>query len=133
MTINTLIERLEAGETGQPVEMDALRVTGHNVLRLMRGAFPEYITEFNGVEVYRNEVSTSLDACRALHERVLPGWTWQLAQTSNPQRPAWAQVLKPSQREHGLKWERHSVKARTAAAAWLIAILKAVEAKGNGE
>ena len=98
-----LIEKLEAGKGLD--ERVAMRATGRGALVWMA---------FNG----------SLDAAKALHEAVLPGW--------------FAGV---SENIHGHGWygwvqtnERHmEARSNQPARAWLLAILKALHAQESGQ
>lgn len=67
-----LIQRLEGGETGQHIDWYTLYELGAR--QDVRGDW-----RWNANERVKDEElrpSRSLDACRALRERVLPGWSW---------------------------------------------------------
>ena len=67
--------------------------------------------------------SGSLDAAKALHEALLPGWMPQIIKTYDD---SWMVNIK----ERGKQYMQDSTFAPTPARAWLLAILRAVEAKG---
>ncbi len=64
----------------------------------------------------------SLDAAKALHEAVLPGWDWCMTADK-------VDVWTGNMMDDGIM--RHG-EAGTTARAWLIAILKALIAEGEG-
>ncbi len=64
----------------------------------------------------------SLDAAKALHEAVLPGWIYNIA-------PGFAHVIPPH--DNGDQ-EAHTGLSETLARAWLLAILEALIAKAGG-
>jgi predicted heme/steroid binding protein len=64
----------------------------------------------------------SLDAAKALHEAVLPGWIYNIA-------PGFAHVIPPH--DNGDQ-EAHTGLSETLARAWLLAILEALIAKAEG-
>lgn len=68
---------------------------------------------------------TSLDAALALHNAVLPGWTWSTADDAHDER--WFVV------GDGVDYETEETYNDTPARAWLCAILKALIAEQEGE
>lgn len=96
MTIADIIARLEAGETGRDIDLAIARAT-----------------EAQGPEV--EPYTTSIDACRELHNRLLPGWHYELHSYDNSAK-VWFD--RPDTMPH---------RAKSLPAAWLIAILKAWE------
>ena len=64
----------------------------------------------------------SLDAALALHEALLPGWKWHTGYTQGvptPYSSVWPE---------GMEWENVDALGISPARAWLLAILRAVEA-----
>ena len=70
----------------------------------------------------------SLDAAKALHEALLPGWEWHsMSRNGVSLRGAW--VENPGDAEaSGYEWQDERIKGQPARA-WLLAILKAYEAR----
>lgn len=101
-----LSKLIEAVATGQaPTGLDVHRAdTGHSDhITMVLGAF-------NG----------SLDAAKALHEALLPGWAWQV------EDEGWATVYRgDATRDQTLI----DADAETSARAWLLAILRAYAAQ----
>ena len=73
----------------------------------------------------------SLDAAKALHEAVLPGWRWRKA--SLPHKPLCVEVISPVlsilPEEDWAGFETHEGDYNDPARAWLVAILKALIAQ----
>ena len=69
-------------------------------------------------QTIKDAYNGSLDAAKALHEALLPGWQYHLSEGV-------ASV-------EGTAWQLYA-QSTTTARAWLLAILRAVEAKGGAE
>jgi len=144
MTIDTealrdIIERLEmGGEVGRHIDAAvavALRIGPGDVPQWIQ-AFPEWRARSDGqVEVVHNNgeggahwkpapVSTSLDAVAALQDRMLPGYSMQMARCADL-RMCSARVNAGGMRED-TSGEPGSGGHIGLAAAWLAAILRAV-------
>lgn len=130
-TLQQIVERLEAGETGR--EIDALVADALGILpenpgdRIQFVGLPE---DFDVEQMARDcvtpELSTSLDAVAALHEKLLPGWgiiinSFEI--TSDRKNP---KAIVHLNRFGVVRGE-----ASTITAAWLAAILKALIATGE--
>ncbi len=113
-----LIQRIEAGETGY--DLDEAIEDWADPSRLKKRARFEWTD-------CPKPYTTSLDAVRALHEAVLPGWGWELGKKQ-------CRVFKGDIIGHWLKpddvWFAF---APTPELAWLAAILKAVSAPTEGK
>jgi hypothetical protein len=110
--IRELIEAMEAGA------WDALAHYGPEVWQHIEAVFGEG----NSEPVFL-AYDGSLDAARALHEAVLPGWAYTIDVEPTL---ATAQVWEPFNDEWDVAVE---AKADTPARAWLLAILRALEAR----
>lgn len=69
----------------------------------------------------------SLDAAKALHEAVLPGWPWTIENMNSGLSRAWVNSSR------GLRTPGYVGESDDPARAWLIAILKALIAEERGE
>ena len=67
-----------------------------------------------------------LDAAKALHEAVLPGWWWDVGIYADTEPMHEAYLTRHS--EHGEAIDAIQAKAPTPARAWLLAILRALHA-----
>lgn len=131
-----IIARLEASD-GPDRELDkeiAKHVLGAWIRATTQGGPWRYqmlLPEYEGVSPESlpdvPEYTSSLDACAALQERVLPGYVAELL-TSD--RSMWrARVWNWAAEADDEVWRRVYSYARAAHIAWLIAILRAVEAE----
>ena len=135
MTIPSIISRIEAGETGREIDRSAFLALG------FRFDFPddEYVVAPNDdgtteslIYGDRLKISTSLDACRALHESLLPDWRIEeVSEFLKDYPPGWKWIVYLQSFHNGYSTAKGN--AETFAAAYLIAILKAVEAKGGAQ
>ena len=115
--IQDLIDKVEAGAWGDDPNFgeagEATELFGRALTSQMRRGWYAY--------------HGSLDAAKALHDSVLPGWAWMngYAVTTGE---ATAIVSLPH--EHNEKWKTISAESECVARAWLLAILKAMK-EGN--
>jgi hypothetical protein len=87
-----------------------------------KSIFPnDFPSDFKGKPWAIRAHEGSLDAAKALHEAVLPGWIYNIA-------PGFAHVIPPH--DNGDQ-EAHTGLSETLARAWLLAILEALIAKSE--
>ena len=113
--IRNLIEAVEAGTLPEAVFHGCSVIRGH-------WAYTTGLDALQRQKVYL-AYNGSLDAAEALHEALLPGWMPQIIKTYDD---SWMVNIK----ERGKQYMQDSTFAPTPARAWLLAILRAVEAKG---
>lgn len=92
------------------------------------GSWDAAMTDFAGAkwnEVY-GAFNGSLDAAKALHEALLPGWGWALDTLSLS-----ASVYEPDYPGIDLEARCYSAESADPARAWLLAILSALLAEGG--
>ena len=75
-------------------------------------------------EYARYAYKGSLDAAKALHEAVLPGWWWDVGIYADTEPMHEASLTRHS--EHGEAIDAIQAQATTPARAWLLAILRAL-------
>ena len=116
--IKALDELIDAVESGG----DAIQ---HNIYIKAAHAFPpeNAYGEYTFHEVARAFYG-SLDAAKALHEALLPGWAWKIMTTNYPEKTSYVVMLK-GRKVRDLMASGNQNPAR----AWLIAILKAYRAQ----
>ena len=108
--IKALDELIAAVESGVVISMNARKVC-----HCLGWKFPDMRVKW----LLSSEVG-SLDAAKALHEALLPGWGYRVS-------PSYAIVIKPNISEKHLEFD--AIINNNPARAWLIAILKAYRAK----
>jgi hypothetical protein len=105
--LRKLVEAVEAGEVG----WNRLAATAEDAMPPKEAALAA--TAYSG----------SLDAAKALHEALLPGWKFGMHEPRPGVFRAYVSVWS------ALRPMPHTEEADTPARAWLLAILKAVEAQ----
>lgn len=135
--LDNIIERIQAGETGQKLGVEAVSATlgdpHAKIYHVNRMNWCIYSVK-DGEEVFVDDPirtlggdpTSSLDACIALMERVLPDYRW-LAQMSGK----YFVISKRHVLGEGPIPTSYRGSADTPAAAFLIAILKAVKAESE--
>ena len=98
-----------------------------NCIAMMEGLSGAYIP--NGAAWTLSAANGSLDAAKALHEAVLPGWGWRVAQC-HVSDDAWVMAPDDSLAPDGEEWSTYTdIDQRppgNPARAWLLAILEAL-------
>lgn len=90
------------------------------------GTFLMDVRPLNGLEVTAYKAfGGSLDAAKALHEALLPGWKWGRQWSSH----MWVEPNDMPGRSDRFYGEE--IDASNAARAWLLAVLRALEAEGD--
>ena len=115
MSLRDLIKAVEAGALCQG---DFISIDDGD---LIAAVFP-LTDDVDAWEYVSMAVDGSLDAAKALHDAVLPGWEWHLG-------PSNAKVY-PYNGNPGRSWVGM---ADNPARAWLLAILRAMEARDVNE
>lgn len=123
--INSIIDRIKAGETGRDIGAAALYAAGSTEL----AGGPAFFDRETGDAHFfdAEQMLTSMDACLALMERALPGWMlFDLGEQEGRKKPFHASISRRGQNapivlSYG----------STLCAALLIAILKAVKAESE--
>lgn len=108
--IKALDDLIAAVESGSAISMDA-RCVCHG----LGWEFPDTRTKW----ILSAEIG-SLDAAKALHEALLPRWTWEIMTINYPEKTSYVVMLK-GRKVRDLMASGNQKPAR----AWLIAILKA--------
>jgi hypothetical protein len=112
--MNAIRELIEIVEQGQPFPLGRKAdARGDDPLTLARNWGAAY-------DAYHG----SLDAACALHEVVLPDWGWEVGTMSGS-----ATVYPPDYPGKDFEAQEYSSEADTPARAWLLAILRALEAQ----
>ena len=119
-----LAERVEAGE--MPKGIAAKGDIFEDIYQTLYPTLDNKKEADWGWELRRALKNDSLDAAKALHEAVLPGWGWHIRQDDDG---CYASCLYPVY----CRVTPGSATAKTPAAAWVAAILRAKHAEGESD